>query len=551
LITPGLGFLPDGLTLNSSTGVISGTPTAASQFNFEVQVNDTGNPPRNTHRPLSITVDPALAITTAALQGGNVSSPYLQNVIAFGGTAPFTWKVVSGALPAGLSLGSSTGAIAGTPTTPGRSTFTIQVTDSLSATASRDLLIDIGTDIGSPVPIISTSAFPTGTAGISYVPQSVIVSGGVPPYAFSVVEGAGLLPPGLTLSATGILAGSPSQAGSFGFTVRVTDSSIPPQSVTKALSITINPALTITTTSLPGVDVGIPYSVTLAASGGSQPFTWTVTGALPGGLTLNSTTGVLSGTPTSPGTANFRVHLADLVGLTTFKDLSIVVSFPQLDTSIPANSKAVQQTPLAFSLKSPYPVDLSGQITLTFTSSALIPSDDPMLQFSTGSRTADFTIPANSLNAVFPTPVMLLTGTVAGTVRMSASFANGPSDLLVGTTVIPLDAPQMTAVDATLTGNTIVVRVTGYSVNRSVSNVIFGFDVQTGSGTQRINAPRSVDADFSTWYQNPQSSAFGSAYVFAQSFTVQGDASGIRTVTVTLSNTLGSTTSATATLVRK
>jgi hypothetical protein len=168
-----------------------------------------------------------------------------------------------------------------------------------------------------------------------------------------------------------------------------------------------------------------------------------------------------------------------------------------------------------------------------------------------GSRTADFTIPANSLNAVFPTPVMLLTGTVAGTVRMSASFANGPSDLLVGTTVIPLDAPQMTAVDATLTGNTIVVRVTGYSVNRSVSNVIFGFDVQTGSGTQRINAPRSVDADFSTWYQNPQSSAFGSAYVFAQSFTVQGDASGIRTVTVTLSNTLGSTTSATATLVRK
>jgi hypothetical protein len=174
-----------------------------------------------------------------------------------------------------------------------------------------------------------------------------------------------------------------------------------------------------------------------------------------------------------------------------------------------------------------------------------------MLQFSSGSRTVNFTIPANSLNAVFPTPVMLLTGTVAGTVQMNASFTGGPSDLLAGTTVIAPDAPQMTAVDATLTGNTIVVRVTGYSVNRSVSNVIFGFDVQTASGIQRIDAPRSVDADFSNWYQNPQSSAFGSAYVFSQSFTVQGDASTIRSVAVTLSNTLGSTASAATTLVRK
>jgi hypothetical protein len=134
---------------------------------------------------------------------------------------------------------------------------------------------------------------------------------------------------------------------------------------------------------------------------------------------------------------------------------------------------------------------------------------------------------------------------------MTASFTNGPSNVVAGTTVIAPDAPQMTAVDASLTGNTMVVRVTGYAVNRSVSDVIFGFDVQTTSGTTRINAPRSVATDFSTWYQNPQSAVYGSAYVFSQSFTVQGDASTIRSVVVTLSNSLGSSVSANTTVVRK
>jgi hypothetical protein len=424
-----------------------------------------------------------------------------------------------------------------------------------NAKPARTASLALSISISKPL-TISTSVLPKGIIGTAYSAK-LDTDGGTAPFTWFITEGFPL-PTGLSLdSTTGIISGTPIIASTFSFDVQVNDSSNPPRLSHRPLAITVDsplvsPNLTITTSSLPGVDVGAPYSATLAASGGTLPYTWTVAGGLlPAGLTLKDTTGIISGTPTTPGTADILIHLVDAVGLSTFKSFSIAVSFPHIDVSIPATSKAAQQTALSLSLKTPYPTDLSGQVTLSFTSNAVIPSDDPMLQFSNGSRIVTFTIPANSLNAVFPAPVMLLTGTVAGTVQMTASFTNGPSNVIAGTTVIAQDAPQMTAVDATLTGNTIVVRVTGYSVNRSVSDVIFGFDVQTASGIQRINAPRSVSADFSTWYQNPQSSAFGSAYVFSQTFTVQGDASTLRSVVVTLSNSLGSSTSASTTLVRK
>jgi hypothetical protein len=96
-----------------------------------------------------------------------------------------------------------------------------------------------------------------------------------------------------------------------------------------------------------------------------------------------------------------------------------------------------------------------------------------------------------------------------------------------------------------------VVRVTGYSVIRSVTSVTFGFDVRTASGIQRVNSSRNVDSDFGAWYQSPQSAAYGSLFVFSQSLNVQGDASTIDAVVVTLTNVKGSQTSASTPLVRK
>jgi hypothetical protein len=184
---------------------------------------------------------------------------------------------------------------------------------------------------------------------------------------------------------------------------------------------------------------------------------------------------------------------------------------------------------------------------LTFTPNAEIASDDPATQFSNGSRTATFTVPANTTAAVFTSQLKLLTGTVAGTVKLTATFDNGPADAPVSSIDIPATAPQMTDVTVTRTSGGIDVQVTGFAPARRVLNVEFTFDVRSGNTTQRPTLSRSVEAEFSAWYRNTASTVFGSSFSFLQSFTVAGDASAIQGVTVRLTNAQGSTSSATVT----
>ena len=143
-ISSASGSLPAGLSLNSSTGAITGTPTTAGTSNFTVQVKDSESTPASTTTSLSITVNPvALAISTSALPAGTAGTAYSATLAASGGVAPYIWSLTSGSLPAGLSLNSSTGAITGTPTTAGISSFTVQVTDSESTPASTTANLSI------------------------------------------------------------------------------------------------------------------------------------------------------------------------------------------------------------------------------------------------------------------------------------------------------------------------------------------------------------------------------------------------------------------------
>ena len=136
------GTLPAGLTLNPSTGTITGTPTAAGTSAITVNATDSANPPNSVAISLSININaaaPSFAVSTATLPSGTIGVPYDQILTVAGGTAPFTWTVSSGALPAGLTLNPS-GEITGTPTssttTPPSFTFTVTATDS-SATPLR------------------------------------------------------------------------------------------------------------------------------------------------------------------------------------------------------------------------------------------------------------------------------------------------------------------------------------------------------------------------------------------------------------------------------
>ncbi|MHC4713164.1 MAG: putative Ig domain-containing protein, partial [Planctomycetota bacterium] len=303
------GSLPAGLSLGSSTGTISGTPTAYGTSNFTVEVEDDWSPPNSDQQALSITVDPeTLEITTTSLPDGTQGVSYSQTVQATGGDTPYTWSVVSGSLPAGLSLGSSTGTISGTPTAYGTSNFTVEVEDDWSPPNSDQQALSITVD---PADLdITTTSLDEGRVGVSFS-DTVEAAGGATPYSWSVVSGS--LPGGLSLnSSTGVISGTPTSSGTSNFTMEVEDDWTPQDSDQQALSITVYADLEVTTTSLPGGQVGVSYSQTVQATGGKTPYTWSVvSGSLPAGLSLGSSTGTISGTPTAHGTSNFTVEVSD------------------------------------------------------------------------------------------------------------------------------------------------------------------------------------------------------------------------------------------------
>jgi large repetitive protein len=344
------GSLPAGLSLNASSGAVTGTPsgTFTGASSFTIAVTDSETPTASsTSANLSISVTaPVLSVTTSSLAGGTVGTPYVATLGATGGVTPYTWSVSVGTLPAGLTLNASAGQITGTPTTAGTLNFTLKVTDAetpTAHTATAALSISV-----SSMPLqITTSSLPTGVINYGYSAM-LTAGGGTQPYSWSITIGS--LPTGLTLTlATGQISGTPTAQGTFNFTAKVTDSSNPNQSVSANLSITINGALTITTTTLPSGSEGSSYSATVTASGGLPPYAWSISaGSLPGGLNLNSNTGQITGTPSATGTFSFTVQVVDseIPAATTATNLSITINQGtplQINTnSLPEGSEATQ-----------------------------------------------------------------------------------------------------------------------------------------------------------------------------------------------------------------
>jgi hypothetical protein len=306
------GSLPVGLTLDASTGVISGIPTVEGVVNFTAQASDSKSNSGTAN--LSINIEGVVVVTTSSLPDGVVGQPYSQTLTATGGVPPYTWSLASGNLPPGLTL-SPQGMISGTPTTLGSYTFTVQASDSENPPArgtSGQLTLHIQGNLA-----ISTTSLPQGTVNIAYDTQ-VMATGGLPPYTWSYT---GTLPPGLTLNKTsGIISGVPTTAGSYPIVVSVTDAEMPPITASANLSITIvpTPPLQITTTSLPSGVQGSPYVTALMATGGVPPYSWTLINGttLPAGLVM-SPSGIITGTPTASGTFPLTVQVVDTRSMDT------------------------------------------------------------------------------------------------------------------------------------------------------------------------------------------------------------------------------------------
>ena len=198
------GLLPAGLALDGNTGVVSGTPTADGKFHFVVQVNDSAGAIAT--QSLSVNINTVPVVTSTSLPNGENGIIYAQTLQASGGTEDFTWSLSSGALPDGLALTGSTGAIFGTATKTGTFNFKIQVNDGMGS-STQSLSITILT----PVTLYTTS-LPSGSLVYVYS-QTLQAAGGGVPYTWSITKGA--LPDGLTLDEnSGTISGTPKVAGS-------------------------------------------------------------------------------------------------------------------------------------------------------------------------------------------------------------------------------------------------------------------------------------------------------------------------------------------------
>ncbi|MBT1070249.1 putative Ig domain-containing protein [Pelotalea chapellei] len=209
-----------------------------------------------------------------------------------------------------------------------------------------------------PLAVTTTSPLPAGTVGTAYS-QTLAATGGTGAYTWTWAAATGsALPPGLSLAeTTGAISGTPTTAGTYNFSATVTDSASPAKTATQAFSIIVNPvgaSLTITSASpLTAGTVGTAYSQTLAASGGTTPYNWTLApgSSLPAGLTLNAA-GVISGTPTTAGTTTTSFTVTDAAAATASKSLSITINAASLNgAALYATNCAGCHGPLATSSK--------------------------------------------------------------------------------------------------------------------------------------------------------------------------------------------------------
>jgi hypothetical protein len=533
------GSLPGGVTL-TSTGVLVGTPSIPGTFSFVVRVSDAAAPPQTATQGFAVVfANPLNIVNPTDLNIGSVGAAYSVAMLASGGVPAYSWSLTTGQLPPGLTL-SSTGIISGVPTTTGTFNFTIQVADSAEAVFSQAFSIIVRTGLT----ITTNSPLPNALANSAYSQQ--LQASSSDSLTWSVVSGS--LPSGITLSSGGLVSGTPQSLGIFNFTVQATSGGTQQQVAAQSFRLQVVSALSITTAStLPNGTLSALYMTALAATGGVAPYTWTQTnGALPDGLNLGPS-GLISGTPIRVGVFTVTVQAADSFSLTTTAVFTISVAPAETGTlslgNVPGTMNPAQQLPIGLSLSAPQPTSTLGSLMITFTSNSVIPSDDPAVQFSTGSRKVDFTVPANATAAVFPASVWLLTGTVSGTVVLTVDIQDGPKGTTVGTITITPTPPQLTNIIAIRTTDGLKVQITGYSPERKILKADFAFDVKTSTGSQTVSLTRTVESDFDAWYSNTASSAFGSSFVFGQLFVVQGDTSTIQSVTVTLTNGQGSTSS--------
>ncbi len=309
------GALPSGVTLNPTSGLLSGTPNISGSFNFTAKATLQASGCVAQQAYTLVVNCTAISVSPTTLNSANMGVPFSQQLSQTGGIGSITWSVESGSLPGNINL-SANGLLAGTPVTSGSFPLTIRATDSNGCFGERNYTLVVGT---CPSITITPGTLPSGLIGTNYN-QTLTAGGGTPGYNFTA---SGNLPNGITLSPAGVLSGTPGSVGSFSFTATATDQNGCAGS--QAYTLFICSVITVNPTVLPGGVVGTNYSQNLTALGGGVPHSFSFSGTLPNGLTL-SNTGLLSGTPTQAGSFSFTVTATDTNTCTGSRSYSVTIA---------------------------------------------------------------------------------------------------------------------------------------------------------------------------------------------------------------------------------
>jgi hypothetical protein len=348
-----------------------------------------------------------------------------------------TWQPLTGSGCAGTSCGSLTNITATSVTYTAPSGLTTGISVTLEAIAKANTGVTSTSTITIVLPVtFTTVSLPNGSNGVAYN-QTIITSGGVAPITYSV--GVGRLPAGLTLNSVGTIIGTPSGTGTSIFTINATDFGTPPLTVASPVfTVTIEPPppLSITSTAMANGFTGTAYGSSIGSSGGVPPLTWFVPpGTLPPGLELNTSSGLISGTPTTAGVFKFFPTVSDsalppqqassAAGVT----ISIIAVAPlqAVTPPLPAGQVAAGYTAnlVAKGGVTPYTWSItSGQLPsgLKLNPTTGIISGIPIL-----TTTANFSVQVEDANstksAVQPLSIVINTGTAISNTLLSGAYS--------------------------------------------------------------------------------------------------------------------------------
>ncbi|HLZ66155.1 MAG TPA: putative Ig domain-containing protein [Aliidongia sp.] len=440
--------LPAGLSFNTGTGQVSGTPTAASAATtYTVTVTDANSVSASNTFSLTVNgvVTATQAVASTVLTQGRAATAFTP-VTGAGGTAPLVYSV-SPTLPAGLSLSTSTGQVSGTATAASAATsYTVTVTDTNGSTANASFSLTVNGAVAATQAVPSTN-LTVNRAATAFTP--VTGSGGTGALTYSVSPS---LPAGLSLStSTGAVTGTPTVASSAtNYTVTVTDTN--GATANASFSLTVNSAVVATqqvaSTVLTQNRAATSFTP-VTGSGGSTPLTYSVSPSLPGGLTLSSSTGTITGTPSvASGATSYTVTVADANGATATASFSLTVNGAVVatqavaTTSLTQNHAAAAFTPVTGS---------GGTAPLSYSVSPGLPAG-LSLSAGTGAVTGTPTVASSATNYT-------VTVTDANGATANASFSltvNGPvaATQAVASTILTQNRAATTFTPVTGAGGT-------------------------------------------------------------------------------------------------